>query len=447
MARTDQYSGNLQMHPETFVASSSSILSKSTKSAARTDIAVLACTLFIQRFSFPFFGEKTLSLGFVLSTLILIYQFTCGGLLIQYDRLLWFLAVVAAATFSVLVNFNSTAFTSYGLFVVVYFLFTLSRPYAPDQYKRMLDSFQFLMLIISSIAIAQFPAQFVVDGKKLIMFYGIFPESILPLPMIFNPGYNSPNTIGIVTVAGHSLIKSNGIFLGEPSQMSQLAALSILIEVMEFRRPRYLIVFTLGLLFAYSGTGISILLLSLPLATLVNRRAQLPALLVGLLGFGLLETGIIHLSAFTSRVGEFENTQASGFIRFVSPFWLAADYFNTATLSEFLFGNGPGGPGFTARVSYSAGGGTWFKLLYEYGLVTAFLFTCFCGSWFRRSRCPTPLIVALIYYYVILGNSLDTSLLMIMIVFCTLNSPEPRHGRINEPGRYRSSQTTGPVMG
>jgi hypothetical protein len=270
------------------------------------------------------------------------------------------------------------------------------------------------------------------------MFYGIFPDSLLPPPDVANT-----NTIGTVG----SLIKANGIFLGEPSQLSQITALGILIEVLEFRRPRYLVVLTLGLLLAYSGTGITVLLLSLPLAALVNRRAQLPIMVVSLLAFILLATGVIQLSAFTSRVGEFEDTHASGFIRFVSPFWLAADYFAAATLPEFLFGNGPGGPGFIARVSYFAGTNPPLKLLYEYGLITAFVFTCFFASWFRRSRCPKPLIAALIYLYIGIGSLLDTTLLIIMVVLCTLNGPEPRRRRIDHTGQYPSSLAAGSVAG
>jgi hypothetical protein len=296
------------------------------------------------------------------------------------------------------------------------------------------------VLILSCLAIAQFAAQFVVDGRKLIIFYGIVPDFLL------TSLNNGANTIG--TIAGSSLIKSNGMFLAEPSTMSQMAALGILIEVLEFRRPRYLVVLTLGLLLAYSGTGITILLLSLPLAVLVNRRAQLPAMLVSLFAFGLLASGIIDLSAFTSRVGEFEDTHASGFIRFVSPVWIAADYFGTASLPELLHGHGPGGLGFFSRPFYHVSANTWFSLLYYYGLVGAFVFTWFLGSCFRRSRCPKPLIVGLIYHYLFTSNNfLCTPLLIIMVVLCTLSGPAPRRGRIDESGKYRPSLVAGSAPG
>jgi hypothetical protein len=412
------------------------------KSQTRPDIALLVCALFLQRFGLPFF-HTYLSFSFVVAALIFIHQFASGRLLIQYDRLLWFLVVAVAATSSLLLNFNSKMLTSYGLFVLVYFLFTLNRPSSPDQYKTTLQGFQLLVLILSCLAIAQFLAQFVLDGRRLIMFYGIFPDFLLA-PTV-DGGWH---TIGIVSVGGTSLIKSNGIFLVEPSTMSQLAALAILIEVLVFRRPRYLLVLTFGLLLAYSGTGLSILLLSLPVAVLVNRRAQLPAILISLFAFGLLATGIIHLSAFTSRVGEFEDTHASGFGRFVSPFWMAADYLDTASLPQFLLGNGPA-QGFVPRAFYPAvSGSSWFSVLYQYGLIGAFVFTCFLGSCFRKSRCPKPLIAGLIYNYLFTGNSaLNVPLLIIMVVLCTLSGSEPRRARIDETGQFRSSVVAGSAAG
>jgi hypothetical protein len=280
----------------------------------------------------------------------------------------------------------------------------------------------------------QFPAQFIVDPRTLLMFFWIFPTSLLP----YNPV--GTNTMGIVGAAG--LIKANGIFLGEASVLSQMAALAILIEVLEFRRPRYLIVLTIGFLLAYGGTGTSILLISLPLAFIHNRRVQLPLLLVGFFVVGLFAIGVIHLSAFTSRLGEFQDTGASGFIRFVSPLWQAANYLDTASLTELLCGNGPGYGSIHSVVFYGKSSDTWFKLFIEYGLVGAFVFACFLGACFRRSRCPMPLIAGIVYNYLFTGNSLlDPSSLIIIAVLCTLNGPE----LAAQPGKLTPTRSTSAI--
>jgi hypothetical protein len=411
------------------------------KPEARVDIALLVSALFLQRFGLAVGQTSVLTLNIIPVALIIIHQFASGRLLIQYDRLLWFLAVALTATCSLLLNFSSTMLSSYGLFLLMYSLFVLNRPSTPDQYRSTLQGFQVLVLILSYLAIAQFAAQFLIDGRQIIQFFGIFPDFLFAA---YNMGL--ANTIGAIS-QGSSLIKSNGIFLAEPSTMSQMAALGILIEVLEFRRPRYLLVLSLGLLLAYSGTGISILLISLPLACVFDRRAHLPALLVSLVAFGLLATGIIDLSVFTSRVGEFENTRASGFGRFVSSFWMAAEYCDIASLSEFLRGNGPGAA-FSVRVLYNATSATWFNLPYQYGLIGAFIFICFWRSCFRQSRCPKPVIVGLIYHYLFTDNNLlNTPLLTIMVVLCTLNGPGPPLGRIDQSTQRRSPFLAGSAAG
>jgi hypothetical protein len=321
---------------------------------------------------------------------------------------------------------------SYGLFVVLYFLFTVSRRTTPQRYQDTLQGFQFLVLILAGIAIAQLPAQFIVDPRRTLMFFGIFPNAVLP------SSGGGANTMGIIGPGG--LHKSNGIFLTEASVMSQIAAVGILIEIIEFRRPRYLIVLTLGLLVAYTGTGLTVLLVGLPLAFLMNRRVQLPVLLIGLFACVLLTMGIIQLSTFTSRLGEFENTHASGFTRFVSPFWMAAEYFQTTSAAQLLLGNGPGGVGFVPKkgnLIYNGSGSAWFNLIYYYGLIGVFVFTCFSVCCFRKSRCPMPLFGALIYYQWIMGGVIGTPILMVMVVLCTLNGPEARLQPVPE-AQYRS---------
>lgn len=335
-----------------------------------------------------------------------------------------------AATSSLLLNFEGRMLTSYGLFVLIYFLFTVSRPSTPEQYQNTLKGFQFLLLILSCLGMFQYLAEFIVDKERLVMFFGIFPSSLLTYAQ------------GGVT----SGQKINGIFLVEAATMSQIMALGILIEVLGFRRPRYLLLLTLAFLLAYSGTGITILLVGLPLAFLTNRKVQLPVLLISLFAFGLLVMGIIHLSAFTSRLGEFESTHTSGFTRFVSPFWMAADYFQTAPAAQLLDGNGPGGIGFVptkGNLVYNGSGSAWFNLIYYYGLIGAFVFTCFLVCCFRRSRCPKPLFGALIYCQWVIGNIIGVSTLIIIVVLCTLNGPEPRRRRVDEASQHQLALAAG----
>jgi hypothetical protein len=388
------------------------------KSETRIDIALLVSALFLPRFTLPF-GKTYLALDFVPTGFILLHQFLSGKLLIQYDRLLWFIAVGVVATCSLVLNFAGASLTSYLLFLVLCSMLALSRPSSPDRYKSTLQAFQFLVMLLSCLAVAQFVAQFVVDGVKLIMFYGIFPDVL----------YNGVSHT-IHQIEGSSLLKSNGIFLAEPSDLSQITALGILIESLEFRRPRYLLVMMLGCLLAYSGTGLMILLLFLPLASLRHSRVALAVLLVGVLALGLFATGIIDFSVFLGRTAEFETPGASGFSRFVGPFWLAAKFFATGSLQALLVGNGPGSKTQLRDAWYYAASG-WLKQLFEYGIIGSFIFVCFLSSCLRRSRCPRLVLAALISTDFFIQDFLVTWVFTIMVVLCTVHGPEPRHGRID----------------
>jgi hypothetical protein len=429
MTGVSEHIGDRRMLAETSVASVWPTY-KLEKSATRVDIALLVSALFLQRFTLPF-GKTFLHLDLVAVGSILLYQFLSGKLLIQYDRSLWFLALVLAASCSLLLNFDSMMLTGYSLFMVFYSLFTLNRPSTPDQYKRTLQAFQFLVMLLSCLGVAQFVAQFVLDGISLINFYWIVPDLLTKDPSSYWGSYVRDFEGGII---GQRIIKSTGLFLPEPSEFSQMTALGILIEVLEFRRPRYLLVLALGFLVAYSGTGLMLLLIFLPLAGLRHGRAGLSALFVVMFMLGLIATGIIDLSAFTDRVGEFQDTRSSGFGRFVSPLLLAAKTFDIASLQALLIGSGPG----TAKtfVDNWYGGGqlvSWFKLFCEYGIIGSFVFVCFWASCLRRSRCPGLVVAAMVFAWVFLqGNTLIT------IVLCTLSGPERRR-RIDEASRYGPS--------
>jgi hypothetical protein len=421
--------GDRRMLAETSVASAWPTY-KSEKSPTRVDLALLVAILFLQRFTLPF-GDRLLHLDLVAIGLILLHQFFSGKLVIQYDRFPWFIGFVLASTCSLLLNFKSMMLTGYFQFVVLFFLFTLTRRSTSDQYKHTLQTFQLLVLLLSCIGVAQFAAQFVIDGRQLLRFYGLVPE--LFLDPVRDQGSLGARTFG-------NTIKSTGIFLSEASALSQITALGILIEVLEFGRPRYLLIMALGFLVAYSGTGLLLLLLFLPLAALRHGRAGLSALLVVIFVAALIATGIIDLSAFTSRVSEFQETQthSSGFVRFIGPFWLATNQFDTASLQALLFGNGPGTTKTIEVLWYSAAEVNWFKLFYEYGIVGSFLFFCLLASCLRRSRCSGLVIAALIINYLFEGGTIAVA-----IPLCTLNSLEPRRGRIDEASRYRPSLVDG----
>jgi hypothetical protein len=198
----------------------------------------------------------------------------------------------------------------------------------------------------------------------------------------------------------------------------------------------------LGFLVACSGTGLLLLLIFLPLAARRHGRAGLSALLVVMFIVGLFATGIFDLSAFTSRVSEFQETHSSGEERFVAPFWLAAKQFDTASLQTLLVGTGPGTVKTFGDLWYATAEVNWFKIFYEYGIFGSFTFGLLLASCFRRSRCSGIVIAALILNYLF-----ENGAIAVAIPLCTLNGPEPRRDRIDEASRYGPSLLAGSASG
>jgi hypothetical protein len=186
------------------------------------------------------------------------------------------------------------------------------------------------------------------------------------------------------------------------------------------------------------------LIICLPLASLVRGRAMRYVLLLPIFVFGLAITGIVDLSVFVGRMGEFEDTRTSGHGRFIGPFWLLGDYLHLASVREWVIGNGPGTTAaFTGQFRFWYTGGmtaTWIKLLYEYGLVGSFIFVSFLAGCCRRTPCPSIIVVAVFFSYVFLGgNLISTPFLAIMIVLLTLSGPKSRRDHIDATNEYRPS--------
>jgi hypothetical protein len=421
MTSLSQYSGKRDVSTNTSTASICPIFDSGT----RVDIVLLVSAFFLQRFSLPFAGTH-LALDVVFVAFILLHQFLSGNLVIQYDRLLWFLAAGLLATCSLLVNLERASVTSYLLFLVLCSLLTFNKRSSDAQYMSTLRAFQFLVMFLSCLAIGQFLAQFVVSGYSLVKFYGIVPD-------VFFTGAHT-----IHKIEGSSLLKSNGIFLAEPSNLTQVAALGILIEVLEFRRPRYLLLMVLGSMLAYSGAGMVTLLLFLPLASLRLGRVAVSVLLVGAVALGLFKSGIIDVSIFQSRSAELESTNSSGFNRFIGPFWMAGHFFSTANLQTLLIGSGPGTKALLDNAVRYSGINGWLKQLFEYGFIGSAIFICFLASCLHASRCPKLVLGAVLFTYFFIADFLITWVCTILIVLCTLHGPEVRPVQAGPPQIPRS---------
>jgi O-antigen ligase len=202
------------------------------------------------------------------------------------------------------------------------------------------------------------------------------------------------------------LNKSNGFFLLEPSHFSQMIGLAIVAEMAFFRPSWRLAILGLALLLSYSGTGLVVCALFVPLLLVRRGHGRLVILSLGGAFILFLFANLIHLTSLLDRVSEFDSERSSAFARFLSPFYLFRDVV-FPHVQTTLFGLGPGSiePYFNS-MEYTAHDPTWGKLFFEYGIVGTVPFLIFiCRCLFRGAR-SVSLSAAVFFTYLVLGGNL-----------------------------------------
>src|SRR5262249_14865420 len=133
--------------------------------------------------------------------------------------------------------------------------------------RRFLD----FALFICLIGIAQYLLQFVI-GQRFAYPIEHFPP---PGPISVTKAYNTLNPVRY----GQPTLKSNGVFLLEPSYYSQMLALGFAFEASTQRRLKRLACFCAGFVVAYSGTGLVMLAVVLGILIVAERRFEILAFL------------------------------------------------------------------------------------------------------------------------------------------------------------------------
>ncbi len=312
-----------------------------------------------------------------LTPLVVFWNLFTGAGTIARNRLTLYLGFIVAITISTIAADGGSIFS---LFLVagIYAMFVF--PVALDEpgYKRFFRLLANTATIICVLGSLQYAIQYVWSPNWLFSWRQVVPPQILiefnTLNMI-----QWPNTI----------YKANGFFLMEASYQSQMAARALLISIFILRDFRYLPALGLGLVTAYSGTGIVLFLIfgALPLLIVMMRNSKLKMFApVGLLLAPLVVLLLwdqLNLSLFIDRLGEFTNPRSSGYARFVTS-QMMFKMFSESDFVTLLFGAGPGATdGYLAGVK-TAGesfASTWIKLILDYGLIgfatfLAFFYTC-----------------------------------------------------------------------
>ncbi len=324
-----------------------------------------------------------LAMSWPLIYLAVIAGLATGKLRFDPQRLMLYMAAIAVLGVLQVASGEEFSTPSFGFMAAIYLMYAVSSADSRFDTDRALRFFGSLSTFLAICGIVQFAAQFVLDLRY------VFPiENLLP-PEIIIQGYNNQAPL----TYGSSLYRSNGIFLLEPSFFSQLLGISILVELVGQGRVSRLALYTLALVLSYSGTGIVILAICVPVLVVARRRWDLLVGAAVVIAVLLLFAEQLNLDIFLDRADEFDSPKSSGFERFVGAFYLF-EQFLWHDSWRTLFGAGAGMfASYMKAATLPASEMTHAKIIFEFGIVGAaihFGFLLFCVM-----RSPAPAIVRL----------------------------------------------------
>lgn len=280
-------------------------------------------------------------------------------------RVATFIVFAIAMLLSAVLNNGGNSLLSLFLLMGIYSTFVCPIQLDEPAYKRYFKILADVASIVCILGALAYLLQYAFKADWLFSWRSIVPKQFL---IEFN-------TLNMIRWP-QEIYKANGFFLMEASYQSQLAAKALLISIFILRDPKYLIPLGIGLLTAYSGTGIILFLVFglVPMVHFFLKSKKLRVLVpIGLL---LLPVAAIMLApklglhVFVDRLSEFNDPRSSGYARFVGG-QLMLDTFLKGDLGSFLFGLGPGAAdefGQSMNFVGEATTLTWIKLLLEYGV-------------------------------------------------------------------------------
>jgi hypothetical protein len=374
---------------------------------------VLVAVIFLPMFGVPITQDFSAGFGLVAVYWLLITLSFNGMVGIERTSLLLFAMAALAGLSSIATNASSyISVPSFGLLLVLYipFLFSLSQQL--DR-REMLDfamrRFCGLAFVLAICAIVQFALQFVIHDRWLFNITSLIP-----------PGLRAAG-VWNHAIPTNGIYKANGFFQREPSGLSVILGIALLVEFLRYRRPWRMAGLGLAMILSYSGSGFLLLAVGLLLPTSAKSAGRAVLLMAGAAIFWLAFHDLLQLDSFLGRVSEFSTPNTSGYARFIAPFDMIRYGFD-ASWWHSVFGHGPGTiqPAIDRyRTTFAIHDPTWAKLIFEYGVAGALAMLLFVGQALFRSGVARELKIAILYSWLAAGGLLlspDFTALMFALV-------------------------------
>ena len=376
---------------------------------------ILGVTVF-SKFTIPPLGAQGLDLSLFFLLLAILTGLSMGFIRLDSGRLTLYVVMIGLLGLIQSLQPDTFSIPSMLLLAGLHFpyVFSLERP---GDGERMLQFFIEVVTLCAVLGIGQYGLQFALSHKVLFPIESFFPASFTV------QHYNAQAAISY----GSSVYRPNGVFMLEPSFFSQVLAVAFIAELCTRTRVLRLALFAVALLVSFSGTGVLVLAICLPLYLATRRRWGL--LLAG--AAALVAVAALHAvlpwGHLFSRLNEFSSTRSSGFARFVGGFYLFDQYL-WANPWRTLFGYGAGAfADYAPHARVAVAEMALFKIVFEFGLLGALLYAGFVFGCLYPSRAPRLLTVAVAITYCLNGlyASLAHGLALGLILWCPVASRAP----------------------
>ena len=365
-------------------------------------------------------GARGLAIAFPLIVLALAIGLLTRRLQLMPNRLALFLVMLSMLGMVQVVRNDGFSMMSVVLMSAVGLAFVPALREDGLNIDAALRAFCNVSALIALLGIAQFAFQFVAG-----------PEWAFPIESFIPREFRVLNINDRVPLYyGAAIFKANGVVMMEPSVFSQLCALGLTAELIGRNRTTRLLVYAGALVVSYSGTGLLVLAVTLPLVVILHERWDL--LLRGLIFVVVLAlfADPLNLDVTLRRTGEFSSTSSSAAARFISWQTLFAEHLWNSPRAA-LFGHGAGTYADIAA-SYGASEMAHSKIIFEFGVLGGTLYFAFIVYCMLSSKAPWVLRIGMVVTYFMNGAYTPATLGIAMSLLLW-------------PGQVRTapSQTTG----
>ena len=355
------------------------------------------------QFDISLFGIY-LSVGAIQATLLVFYIGLLGLISfanpkIDLTRLILFSILLITVIISVSVQRAIYSQASVLLMVACYLPFILVVEVNAVTYRRMLNVYLNVMIIIGVIVLLQ-------QASQAIWSWTVWPNLDLLVPPKFllpNFNYIQPITYGSL------LMKPSAVFFLEVSTVSQFLAVAFAIEMIYFRRVHRLAFSVVALLATFAGTGPMLLAMCVPVLLLkLSWRSFLVVLVIFAAGYIAAEQ--LHwYQQVQGRLDEYESQGSSAYLRFVDPFLDILEALRRP--DSVLAGIGPGNTmKFGGVVSWAV-----TKVTVEYGVLTLLSFSALVGYTLFKGAPSLRMAFMLIVFFNFMGGGIVIPIYPVMI--------------------------------